>query len=399
MTAKKSIAIIGGGASALILACRLNTEKYDVAIYEKNAALGRKFLVAGKGGFNLTHSEEEQSFIKRYTPSSFIEPFFKSFTNTDFRKWLESIGIETYVGSSKRVFPKKGIKPIEVLKAIEQEIKKNNVTINYNHTWKGFKNNSLIIENNSNSKILSADITIFALGGASWKITGSDGSWLSFFELENIKTEPFVPSNCSYKIDWDKTLLQKIEGQALKNCSFNCGEISKKGEAVISSFGIEGSGIYALSKSIREELIKHYKARVYIDFKPEFSVDDVKHKLIENSSLSMKDRLEKKLHLTSTQVQLLKSISSKDEYHNEIFIAHAIKNFPITITNFAPIDEAISTVGGISIDSLNTNLELIHKPNNYCIGEMINWDAPTGGYLLQACFSMGYYLADELNKK
>lgn len=399
MTAKKSIAIIGGGASALILASRLNTEKYDVTIYEKNAALGRKFLVAGKGGFNLTHSEEEQSFIKRYTPSSFIEPFFKSFTNIDFRNWLATIGIETYVGTSKRVFPENGVKPIEVLKAIEQEIKKNNVAIKYHHTWSGFKDNDLLFENSNNSKIIKADITIFALGGASWKITGSDGSWLSYFESENIKTEVFVPSNCSYKIDWNKTLIQKIEGQALKNCSFSCGEISKKGEAIISSFGIEGSGIYALSKPIREELIKHCKARVYIDFKPEFSVADIKHKLIESSSLSMKDRLEKKLHLTSTQVQLLKSISSKDEYHDETFIAQVIKKIPITIIGFAPIDEAISTVGGISIDSLNNNLELINKPNTYCLGEMINWDAPTGGYLLQACFSMGYYLADVLNKK
>lgn len=154
MNQKKSIAIIGGGASALMLACSLDTNKFNVSIYEKNAALGRKFLVAGKGGFNLTHSENIEQFVERYHPKQFIEPFLKHFSNTDFRDWLKSIGIETYVGTSKRVFPIKGIKPIEVLNAIESVLKKNNVSIHYNHEWKGWSNNDLVFSNNGETKIL-----------------------------------------------------------------------------------------------------------------------------------------------------------------------------------------------------------------------------------------------------
>ncbi len=399
MIKKKSIAIIGGGASALMLACKLDTQKYNVTIYEKNSALGRKFLVAGKGGFNLTHSEEQLTFSKRYTPSEFITPFLNSFSNIDFRNWLNSIDIETYIGTSKRVFPVKGIKPIEILKAIEQEIKKNKVVVKYNHIWKGWKNNELLFDVTNSDLVVKTDITIFSLGGASWKVTGSDGSWLNYFETQNIKTQPFQASNCAFKIDWKKELLQKIEGEALKNCEFNCDGISKKGEAIITKFGIEGSGIYALSKQIRELLNTTHKATVYIDFKPELTERDLEKKLMESSTLSMKDRLEKKINLTPTQVQLIKSISSKEEYHDIHFILKTIKYFPILLCGFSPIDAAISTVGGISMDALSSNLELIEKPNHYCVGEMLDWDAPTGGYLLQACFSMGYYLAEVLNDK
>ena len=180
---KQNIAIIGGGPASLMLACSLDANKFNISIYEKNAALGRKFLVAGKGGFNLTHSEELSQFAERYYPKEFIEPFLNHFSNTDFRNWLKFIGIETYVGTSKRVFPIKGIKPIEVLNAIETVLKKNNVSVYYNYEWKGWNNEQLTFQtSNYQTSNITADIIVFALGGASWKVTGSEGNWTNYIK-------------------------------------------------------------------------------------------------------------------------------------------------------------------------------------------------------------------------
>lgn len=426
---KKNIAIIGGGASALMLACSLDKNKYDISIYEKNAALGRKLLVAGKGGFNLTHSENSGDFINRYHPKDFIEPFLKHFSNNDLRDWLKHIGIETYVGTSKRVFPTKGIKPIEVLKAIETQLKKNQAIVFYNHTWQGWNDSELVFSYGGDLIKVKSDIVVFALGGASWKVTGSDGNWTHFFNEKNIQIIPFYPSNCAYKINWDKELIKAVSGQALKNCEFTCGNTSKKGEAVLTDFGIEGSGIYALSKEIREQLnsqnigshpeldsgsremlnhpdnyrdqhdtLKNNAANLFIDFKPELSLNEIQARLSDRGKLSVKDVLEKKINLTATQINLLKNISSKEDYNNPELLSKLIKTHPLQLIDFAPLDDAISTVGGVSLEEVNENLELKRLPNHYVIGEMLNWDAPTGGYLLQACFSMGKYLAGKLNK-
>lgn len=400
MKQQKSIIIIGGGASALMLACCLDSSKYTISIYEKNSALGRKFLVAGDGGFNLTHSEDKEQFVNRYHPKKFIEPFLNHFSNTDFRNWLKSIGIETYVGTSKRVFPVKGIKPIEVLNAIISVLKKNNVSIHYNHEWKGWHNEQLIFQTSNNQSLtVTSDIVVFAMGGASWKVTGSSGEWTLYFEKKGIQINPFYPSNCAYKINWDSGLINLISGQALKNCEFTCGSIHKKGEAVLTNFGIEGSGVYALSKEIREQLISNKKAELLIDFKSELSFEEIQNRFENRGKLSIKDVLEKKINLSSVQVQLLKFQTTKEEYSHPETISQLIKKFPLVLTDFAPIDEAISTVGGVDLKEVSENLELKKLPNYYCVGEMIDWDAPTGGYLLQACFSMGKFLADKLNQK
>lgn len=398
MVNKKNITIIGGGASALMLACSLDSSKYTISVYEKNIALGRKLLVAGKGGFNLTHSENTKDFINRYHPKDFIEPFLKHFSNIDLRDWLRSVGIETYIGTSKRVFPIKGIKPIEVLKAIETQLKKNHVSVFYNHIWQGWNDNEIVFSHNDDLIKIKSDIIVFALGGASWKVTGSDGNWTHFFNEKNIQTIPFYPSNCAYKINWNKELIKQISGRALKNCEFSCGDISKKGEAVLTDFGIEGSGIYALSKEIREQLISQKEAKLFIDFKPELSLNEIQSRLSDRGKLSVKDVLEKKINLTSTQINLLKNISSKQDYNNVELLSKLIKAYPLKLVDFAPLDDAISTVGGISLKEVNASLQLKKLPNHYVIGEMLDWDAPTGGYLLQACFSMGKYLADKLNQ-
>ncbi|MES2565920.1 MAG: TIGR03862 family flavoprotein [Bacteroidota bacterium] len=393
---KKSVIIIGGGPASLMLACSLNTDKVTVSIYEKNAALGRKFLVAGKGGFNLTHSENLEQFSERYHPNSFIKPFLKCFSNIDLRNWLKSVGIETYVGTSKRVFPIKGIKPIEVLKAVETQLRKNNINVFCNYEWKGWTGNKLVFLHETEEKIVSADLVVFALGGASWKVTGSDGSWTSYLKEKGINILPFYPSNCAFKINWEPGITKQISGQALKNCEFSCGPTIKKGEAVLTDFGIEGSGVYALSKEIRTSLISNGRAELIVDFKPDLSLQELLDRFESNTKLSVKDILEKKVNLSAVQIQLLKNQTSKEDYHQPNILCSLIKSYPIMLVDFAPIDESISTVGGIDLKEVTENLELKKLPNHFCIGEMLDWDAPTGGYLLQACFSMGKFLADKL---
>lgn len=396
---KKTITIIGGGPASMMLACSLDSSKYDISIYEKNAALGRKFLVAGKGGFNLTHSEEFQQFANRYTPADFITPFLSHFSNTDLRNWLKSLGIETYIGTSKRVFPLKGIKPIEVLKTIEKKLIDNRVSLFYNQKWSGWNKNELVFSSNNQTITVKTDLTVFALGGASWKVTGSDGSWIHHFQEKEISITPFYPSNCAYQINWDSTFIKKHEGEALKNCAFTCGSINRKGEAVITNFGIEGSGIYPLSPAIRKQLTEKQKAEIFIDLKPDLKTEEIRSRLENKGTLSVKDVLEKKINLSETQIDLIKQKTTKEEYNSVEVLLKLIKSYPLHIVGFAPMDEAISTVGGISLNEVTSSLELKKLPDHYCLGEMLDWDAPTGGYLLQACFSMGKFLADKLNDK
>ena len=392
---KKTISIIGGGPTSLLLAAFLDVDKFDITIYEKNKTLGRKFLVAGKGGFNLTHSEPISELVERYTPSSFLKNSLLSFTNNDFRKWLHDIGIPTYVGSSKRVYPEEHIKPIKVLKTILNHLKNKGINFKYNHVFSGWDiQNNLII----NNEITYSDYTVFSLGGGSWKITGSDGDWLKTFEEKGVKTIPFEASNCAFKIDWNSKFIQENEGIPLKNITISCAKKQQKGEAVITRFGLEGNAIYALSPQIREQLKLHNKAIIYIDFKPTFTLENVYSKIKNSSFKNTTQILKKELKLSPSQITLLKTYLSKDSYLNTVILSKYIKKFPLEINDLSILDEAISTVGGIDINAVDPNFQLHEIPNQFCLGEMINWDAPTGGYLLQACASNGVFLAKYFNE-
>jgi hypothetical protein len=381
----------------MMLACILDPERFSATIYEKNNALGRKFLVAGKGGFNLTHSEPKEEMLKKYLPAEFMQPALFAFDNEQLRDWLKQLGIETYVGTSKRIFPVKGTKPIEVLNAIQKRMQKNKVQIAYGHTWKGWDSNGhLLFEANGSVKTVQADEVIFALGGGSWKVTGSDGSWLELFTDKGIQTQPFLSSNCAFSIEWKEDFIREMEGTALKNTAFRCGERTKKGEAVFTESGIEGSAVYALSPAIREQIQKQGTATIWLDLKPDLSAAEIQSRL-ERSRISIKDTLLKKINLSEEAFALLKHYTTKDEFTTPNLLAECIKTFPLVIIGMAPLDEAISTVGGIALQEVNEHYQLKKLKHHYCIGEMLDWDAPTGGYLLQACFSMGHHLAAYLN--
>jgi len=392
---KKRIAIIGSGPSAFLLAAFLDAEKFSITIYEKNKKAGRKFLVAGKGGFNLTHSEPIEQLIKRYTPDDFLKKALLDFTNIDFRDWLDKIEVPTYIGSSKRVYPKEGIKPIELLTSILNHLKEKGITIKYEHTFSNWddKDNPII-----NNKTMETDYTVFSLGGGSWKVTGSDGNWLDTFSEKGIKTKPFKASNCGYQVAWKDNFIEKHEGTPLKNITISCNKMIQKGEAVITKFGLEGNSIYGLSPQIREQLLTHSKATVFIDFKPMLTAEKIHSKITLSNYKNTTEILKKELKLSSPQIDLLKISLSKASYLKTESLTKNIKKFPLEIINIASIDEAISTVGGIDLKAVSENFELKKMSNQFCIGEMLDWDAPTGGYLLQACASNGVYLAKHLNK-
>lgn len=395
---KKSIAIIGSGPAALMLAATLDENAFEVTVYERNSVPARKFLVAGDGGFNLTHSENIEQFISRYTPSYFLEKSIRSFSNSDLRNWLNDIGIETFIGTSKRVFPVKPIKPIDVLNAFLTKLKTKNVQLKTKMEWKGCNDkNGLFFQNDNKELIVKADLTVFALGGASWSKTGSTGDWTDYFTEKNIAIIPFQPSNCAYQIKWNPNFITSSEGKPLKNIAVFCDGIEKKGEVVVTQFGIEGGAVYALSPKIRQQLNKNNFAEILIDLKPMLTTEVVRAKLNSTGNKTISNLLSDELKLNNVAIALLKSVLPKEEFTNTALLAGKIKQLPLQITGMAPIDEAISTVGGIALNELDENFQVKKLPGHFAIGEMLDWDAPTGGYLLQGCFSMGHYLAQQLN--
>jgi uncharacterized flavoprotein (TIGR03862 family) len=305
------------------------------------------------------------------------------------------MGIPTFIGSSKRVCPESGIKPVAVLNAILDVLNKRGVSINYQYTWKGWNTNQDLIFNAD--KMVKSDYNIFALGVSSWKITGSDGSWLDFFKRQEIEVVPFKASNYAYRVNRDIDFMDKYEGSPLKNIAIGCGYEKQKGEVVITRFGLEGNAIYAISPQIKEQLDKTQKAAVFLDLKPTLTYNDLVDKLTKSDFKKTSEKLQKELKLNAAQIGLLKNYLSKETYLNSELLPQNIKKLAIEITGSALLDDAISTTGGIKLNALDANFQLKKMKQHYCIGEMIDLDAPTGGYLLQSCFSMGVYLARHLN--
>lgn len=395
---KKSIAIIGGGSAGLFLAAFLDPKRWDISLYEQQKTLGRKFLVAGNGGFNLTHSEALELLIQRYRPSSFLGSSLNEFTNNDFRQFLEQLGIPTFIGSSKRVFPREGIKPIQVLNAIQEKMEENGVKLFTQHCWQGWQDGKPFFNNNNGNIEIAHDVHVFALGGGSWKITGSTGDWLSKFKDRGIQCHDFYPSNCGYHIEWPSSFIEKAAGQPLKNISVTVDNHHQKGEVVITKYGIEGNAIYALSPEIRKYLLKNQPCTIEIDLKPHLSIEEVTNRLKAYPKEKMSQILRQYIKLSPIKILLLKSFTSKNDFLHPPILASHIKGLKLIVHRPSDIDQAISTVGGIDLSEVNENFELHKIANNYCIGEMLNWDAPTGGYLLQGCASMAYHLAQHLNR-
>lgn len=382
----------------MMLACELDPDKFETRIYERNAAPGRKFLVAGDGGLNLTHSEDPGRFTSRYTPPDLLSEALAHFSNRQLVHWFHDLGIETYVGSSGRVFPLRSIKPIAVLNSMLKRVEERGVSLHLKQEWKGFSEHGLLFTHNGAISEVRSDLVIFCLGGASWPVTGSDGGWRDHFAGKGITVRPFQPSNCAFTVSWPEAFVKKEEGGVLKNIITTCNGVAHAGEVVITKTGLEGSGIYPLSPQIREQLQRSGTASIDIDLKPAFTAEKLEERLsgaARKNSLTQSLRTE--LKLGDTAVQLLKHSISKEEFLDVKQLCQAIKHLRVTITGTGLLEEAISTVGGIALGELDRFFQLKQLPGHFAVGEMLDYDAPTGGYLLQSCFSMAKFLADHLN--
>ena len=396
---KPKIAIIGGGASALFFASQINTQLYDIQLFEQKKTLGRKLLVAGNGGFNLTHSAPVNQLVKKYYPTSFLSKKMKAFDNTFFRNYLNQMHIPTFIGSSKRVFPEPPIKPIEVLNELIKVIQDNKIQVNTQHKWIGWNNDlsKLQLMNEKGLLEVEFDKVVFCLGGKSWKKTGSDGKWWDHISQKNVLCKPFQSSNCEMLIAWSDASIQSLAGTPLKNIQVTSKFQAIKGELMITKNGIEGNAIYALSHDIRSALKKEKTTTVLLDLKPNLSTDKIIEKLAAYKKGHWTTFIKRTLKLTQVGLVLIQLNSDKITYTNPEKLAVLIKNIPLQIHGLGPIDAAISTVGGVDLSEIDENFELLKLPDHYVIGEMLDWDAPTGGYLLQGCFTMGAYLANYFN--
>jgi uncharacterized flavoprotein (TIGR03862 family) len=390
---KHEISIIGGGPSALSAAYFLS-EHFKVTIYEKEKNIGQKFLVAGKGGFNLTNQLNGEQLSEKYRPANFLRPAIIDFDSIAVRDWLKQNGIDTYIGTSGRVYAAKKHKPIDVLDNIRESLQRNGVKILTDHIFAGFDSEKepIILKKGKRVKLDSSNY-IFGLGGSSWSKTGSDGKWLNHFNSIGITTKPFESSNCGIIIKLAKSVVKFHRGKPLKNIEISCGKNKSRGEAVITEYGLEGNAVYSIIPHIRDHL-KNERAVIKIDFKPNNLIADLITKLKSKNISS--DTYKKVLNLKSAELAFIKANISKDDFQNsKKFISH-LKGLELVIESLRPIDEAISTVGGIPISELNDDYSLKKYPNLFTIGEMVDWDAPTGGFLLQGCFSMGHFSAQSI---
>lgn len=391
----KKVTIVGGGPAALMLAAQIDTKKYNVTLFEKKKAVGRKFLVAGAGGLNLTYNSSLEELISHYYPVEFMNPVIRQFTNEDLIRWFNELGVSTFVGSSNRVFPDLDMKPIEVLDKILEHISSNAIEIKLESEWKGWDEEGHL--HFKKSRTVVSDIVVFALGGASWKVTGSNGKWRNAFEQRGVRVQPFKAANCAFGVDWDKNFIDSHEGKPLKNIALTYMNLVSKGELVISKFGLEGNAIYALSQKIQETLHTEESTTIYLDLKPTMTVDQIKTKYMIANRSKVTEVLKMDLNLDRTSIGLLKQFTDKKIFSNPELLASTIKSVPIILQAPDEMDNAISSLGGVALDELDQNFQIKKLPGTYAIGEMLDWFAPTGGYLLQGCFSMGFILAKHLN--
>jgi uncharacterized flavoprotein (TIGR03862 family) len=357
---KEKINIIGAGTSGLFLTLDLLRKGYQVDLYEQSGGVLKKFLIAGKGGLNLTHAEKQNLFIKKYgINEQYFQKYLSHLTNEDLREWFLELGVETFVGSSQRVFPKDKSAGDILNLWLEKCSSFSNFSFYPKHRLIDY-DNGIILETSEGSKIcLNKNNIVLALGGASYKKTGSDGNWLGILNKMNIKTTRFEAINCGYEIKWTGDFKNKMAHKPLKNIIVKTINQKLRGEILITDYGIEGSAIYALSRTINNTLKEKGACEIRLDLKPDLSIEEIKLKLAKpKNKNSQSNYLRKTLKLDNSSLEILKFCSTKKEYNNLRLLPEIIKNCPLILEKARPIDEAISTSGGINFSELNPDLSL-----------------------------------------
>lgn len=387
------VAIIGGGPAGLMAAEVVSQAGVAVDLYDAMPSVGRKFLLAGVGGMNITHSEAFEPFVARYRERALdIRPLLESFSPQALREWIHGLGIDTFVGSSGRVFPT-DMKAAPLLRAWLRRLRDANVRIHTRHRWLGWNTDGSLRLHSPDGEIsVAADAVLLALGGGSWARLGSDGAWVPLLEKQGIAISPLRPANCGFEVAvWSQHLQDRFAGAPLKTVALALsGSSPRKGEFVVTASGIEGSLVYALSAEIRQAIEQEGQATVMLDLLPDHSPEKVAAALSKpRGSHSMAKHLKRQLALDGVKAALLRELAPADAFDDPLRLASAIKALPITLLRPRPLDEAISSAGGVPFEALDEALMLRQLPGVFCAGEMLDWEAPTGGYLLTACFASG----------
>lgn len=391
------VAIIGGGPAGLMAAEVLAQGGVQVDLYDAMPSVGRKFLLAGVGGMNITHSEAKPAFLSRYGARQHeVAELLQNFDADALRAWIHDLGIDTFVGTSGRVFPA-DMKAAPLLRAWLKRLRELGVQIHTRHRWLGWDaQGALLISSPAGEQTVNADATLLALGGGSWARLGSDAAWVSLLQDRGVAITPLQASNCGFDVAaWSPFLRDKFAGAPLKNVSLNLpNQAPRLGEFVLTASGIEGSLVYALSASIRETINQHGSAIVHLDLLPQTPLSKLQTALNKaRGSQSMAKHLHRQAGIDGVKAALLRELASAECFNDPAQLAVAIKTLPITLRQPRPLDEAISTAGGVPFEQLDKNLMLKQLPNTFCAGEMLDWEAPTGGYLLTACFASGRHAA------
>lgn len=391
------VAIIGGGpaglmAAEMLAAASSTVNPKKVEIFESMPSVGRKFLMAGKGGMNITHSEPLADFIGRYGERvGHIAPLLDAFGPTQLREWIHGLGIDTFVGTSGRVFPT-DMKAAPLLRAWLHGLRGQGVAFHVRHRWLGWTADGRLRFATPTGEIaVEADAVILALGGGSWAKLGSDGAWVPMLADRGIEVAPLKPANCGFDVAWSPYFSERFAGAPVKAVSARChGQPEKKGEFNITATGIEGGLIYAVSAPLRDALAGDGRAVLYLDLAPGRSLDKLTADLSRPRGRdSLANHLRRHAGIEGVKAGLLREFCRAETMNQASSLAEAIKRLPLVVTATRPLDEAISTAGGVTFEGLDENLMLRRQPGVFCAGEMLDWEAPTGGYLLTACLASG----------
>ena len=384
------LAVIGGGPAGLMAAEVAAEAGLEVSVFDAMPSVGRKFLIAGKGGMNITHAEPLAAFKRRYAGrEAVISPLLDAFGPDQLRDWIHALGIETFVGTSGRVFPRE-MKAAPLLRAWLHRLRGQGVRFHVRHRWLGWSDEGeLRFSTPEGTSLIQADAVILALGGGSWAKLGSDGAWVPLLAGRGVPVAPLKPANCGFDVAWSPYFSERFAGHPVKSVVASVGELRQQGEFNITAGGIEGGLIYALSAPLRDALAAGKAAVLTLDLAPGRSLERLTAELSRPQGRdSLANHLRRRVGIEGVKAGLLREFSPFFGLTAEV-LAAAIKALPVPVTATRPLDEAISTAGGVMFDGLDAGLMVRRQPGLFCAGEMLDWEAPTGGYLLTACMASG----------
>jgi len=391
----KTCAVIGAGPSGLMAAEKLAEKGYRVTVYDRMASPGRKFLLAGRGGLNLTHTDEPDEFMAQYREaSSWLWPYIEEFSPDDLRDWCHGLGEDSFAGSSGRVFPK-SFKASPLLRAWLRRLDALGVTFRARHDWQGWDSSGSLSFRLADGQVVGVkpDVTLLALGGASWPKLGADGGWTRILEQSGIAVTPLQSANAGVLVEWTDLMKTRFAGASIKRVVASCGQSQAKGEAIITEKGFEGGVIYGLGPDIRRQIEADGRALIHLDLRRDLPLHILTERLSKpRGKMSVSTWLHKAAGLAPAAIALFREERATGiiaPFEDPVEMAKLLKHLPIQIQEIEGLERAISTAGGIALSQLDDHLMLINRPGVFVAGEMLDWEAPTGGYLLQACFSTG----------